>query len=76
MSDKPTKTTGGLTKVAQRLLRATSFTLDRTLAILGALFEEDSRIHAHASEFSIQGEETDMEILCVAGNAELTSMHH
>jgi len=79
-SGKPTKTKGGVTKVAQRLLGPTSFTLDRMLAILGALLEEndvDSRIHAHASEFSIPGEETDMEISRVAVYAaimELTSM--
>ena len=50
------------------------------LAILGALLEEndvDSRIHAHASEFSIPGEETDIEISRVAVYAtimELTSV--
>ncbi|KIJ93700.1 hypothetical protein K443DRAFT_684291 [Laccaria amethystina LaAM-08-1] len=79
-SGKSTNTKGGVTKVAQRLLGPTSFTLDRMLAILGALLEEndvDSRIHAHASEFSIPGEETDMEISRVAVYAaitELTSM--
>ena len=39
------------------------------LAILSALLEENnvnSRIHAHASEFSIPQEETDMEISHVA----------
>jgi origin recognition complex subunit 5 len=49
VSGKPTKTTRGLTKVAQRLLGTTLFMLDRMLAILGALFEEDYRVHAHAS---------------------------
>ena len=56
---KPTKTKGGLTKVAQHLLGPTSFTLDRML--LGVILEEngvDSRIHTHPSEFSIPGEET------------------
>ena len=79
-SGKPTTTKGGVTQVAQRLLGPTSFTLDRMLAILGALLEEtdvDSRIHAHTSEFSLPGEETDMEISHVAVYAavmELTSM--
>ena len=50
------------------------------LAILGALFQEndvDSRINAHASEFGIPGEETDMEISRVvvyAAIMELASM--
>ena len=55
-SGKPTKMKGVVTKVAQRLLSPTPFTLDRMLAILGALLEEnyvDSR--AHTSEFSIPG---------------------
>ena len=79
-SGKPTKTKGGVTKVAQRLIGPTSFTLDRMLAILGALLEEndvDSRIHGHTSAFSTPGEETDMEISRVAVYAaimELTSM--
>ena len=79
-SGKPTKTKGGVTKVAQRLLGPTSFTLDRMLAILGVFLEEndiDSRIHAHASEFSIPGQETDMEISHIAVYAaimELTSI--
>ncbi|EDR09875.1 uncharacterized protein LACBIDRAFT_318149 [Laccaria bicolor S238N-H82] len=79
-SGKPTKTKGEVTKVAQHLLGPTSFTVDRMLAIPGALLEEndvDSRIHGHASEFSIPGEETNMEISRVAVYAavvELTSM--
>ena len=40
-SGKPTKPKGRVTKVAQRLLGPTSFTLDRMLAILGALLEEN-----------------------------------
>ena len=64
-SGKPTKTKGGVMKVAQCLLGPTLFMLDRMLAILGALLEEndvDSRIHAHTSEFSIPREEMDVEI--------------
>ena len=67
-------------KVARRLLGPTSFTLDRMLATLGALLEEndvDSRINAHTSEFGIPGKETDMEISHVAVYAaimELASM--
>ena len=76
-SGKPTKMKGVVTKVAQRLLSPTPFTLDRMLAILGALLEEnyvDSRAH-----FRVQytGEGTDMEISRVAVYAaivELTSM--
>ncbi|KAG6815933.1 hypothetical protein H0H87_010093 [Tephrocybe sp. NHM501043] len=71
-------TTGGPTKVPQRLLGPVAFPLDRLLAILGALLEEndvDSRLPA--PEFSIPGEYTDMETSRVAiysAVTELTSM--
>ncbi|KAG6839865.1 hypothetical protein C0991_010999 [Blastosporella zonata] len=68
----------GPTKVPQRLLGPVAFPLDRLLAILGALLEEndaDSRLPA--PEFSIPGEYTDMETSRVAiysAVMELTSM--
>ena len=47
------------------------------IATLGALLEEndvDFRINAHASEFGILGEETDMEISRVAVNAAIMEL--
>ncbi|KAG6879298.1 hypothetical protein C0992_003783 [Termitomyces sp. T32_za158] len=68
----------GPTKVPQRLLGPVAFPLDRLLAILGALLEEnDVETRLPAPEFTIPGEYTDMEISRVAIYAavtELTSM--
>ncbi|KAH6918731.1 origin recognition complex subunit 5 C-terminus-domain-containing protein, partial [Coprinopsis sp. MPI-PUGE-AT-0042] len=55
--------TKGVTKVAQRLLGPSPFPLDRLLAILGALLEEnDADDRLPADEFAIPGEYSDMEI--------------
>ncbi|KAH9476054.1 Origin recognition complex subunit 5 [Psilocybe cubensis] len=68
----------GPSKVSQRLLGPTPFALDRMIAILGALLEEndaDSRISSDL--FNIAGEHTDMEIGRVgvfSSVIELTSM--
>ncbi|KAG6914474.1 hypothetical protein DXG01_017051 [Tephrocybe rancida] len=62
----------------KRLLGPVAFPLDRLLAILGALLEEnDADVRLPASEFSIPGEYTDMEASRVAiysAVVELTSM--
>ncbi|KAJ7054172.1 putative origin recognition complex, subunit 5-like protein [Mycena amicta] len=53
----------GVTKLPQRVLGPNSFALDRLLAILGALLEEnDVDRRPAAPEFSIPGEYTDFEI--------------
>ncbi|TFK36242.1 origin recognition complex subunit 5 C-terminus-domain-containing protein [Crucibulum laeve] len=50
-------------KIPQRLLGPAPFPLDRLLAILGALLEEnDAETRLPAPEFTIPGEYTDMEI--------------
>ncbi|KAG6901780.1 hypothetical protein C0995_008026 [Termitomyces sp. Mi166 len=71
-------TKSGPTKVPQRLLGPVAFSLDRLLAILGALLEEnDVESRLPAPEFSIPGEYTDMETSRVAVYSavmELTSM--
>jgi len=65
-------------KVPQRLLGPVAFALDRMIAMLGALLEEndiDSRLIPH--EFGVPGEFTDMEINRVgvfSAIMELTSM--
>ncbi|KAG6868402.1 hypothetical protein C0993_003638 [Termitomyces sp. T159_Od127] len=71
-------TKSGPTKIPQRLLGPVAFPLDRLLAILGALLEEnDVETRLPAPEFTIPGEYTDMEISRVAVYSavmELTSM--
>ncbi|EFI28402.1 hypothetical protein CC1G_13936 [Coprinopsis cinerea okayama7 len=64
---RPTQATGksksGVSKVSQRLVGPSPFPMDRLVAILGALLEEndaDSRLATE--EFAIPGEYTDMEI--------------
>lgn len=50
-------------QVPQRLLGPTPFPLDRLIAILGALLEDnDVDTRPHAPQFTIPGEYTDMEI--------------
>lgn len=65
-------------KVPQRLLGPVVFPLDRLLAILGALLEEnDVENRPHESCFELPGEQTDMELGRVhiyAAISELTSM--
>ncbi|KAF9549933.1 hypothetical protein CPC08DRAFT_674975 [Agrocybe pediades] len=68
---------GGPSKVAQRLLGPTPFTLDRMIAILGALLEENDAESRISSRLRIPGEHTDMEIGRVgvfSSVMELTSM--
>ncbi|KAF8884420.1 origin recognition complex subunit 5 C-terminus-domain-containing protein [Gymnopilus junonius] len=72
------KKSAGPSKVSQRLLGPTSFPLDRMLAILGALLEEnEAEWKLPSPQFTIPGEETDMDISRVgiyASVMELTSM--
>ncbi|KAG6808886.1 hypothetical protein H0H92_002472 [Tricholoma furcatifolium] len=68
----------GISKVPQRLLGPVAFPLDRMLAILGALLEEnDVETRLPEPKFTIPGEHTDMETSKVAIYStvmELTSM--
>ncbi|KZT08181.1 uncharacterized protein LAESUDRAFT_676836 [Laetiporus sulphureus 93-53] len=75
----PRKPKAGVASIPQRLLGPTSFTLDRLLAILGVLLEEnDADVRPPAPQYTFPGEYTDMEISRVAIYAqimELASMH-
>ncbi|KAK1235701.1 hypothetical protein PQX77_001072 [Marasmius sp. AFHP31] len=68
----------GPVKIPQPLVGASPFLLDRMLAILGALLEDnDVESRLPANEFSIEGERTDMEISRVGTYAsvmELTTL--
>ncbi|OSX57417.1 hypothetical protein POSPLADRAFT_1061624 [Postia placenta MAD-698-R-SB12] len=70
--------TGAGVKIPQHLLGPTAFPLDRLLAILGVLLEEnDAEARPLAPQFTLPGEYTDMEIsrLAVYGQImELASM--
>ncbi|KAK7052131.1 origin recognition complex subunit 5 C-terminus-domain-containing protein [Favolaschia claudopus] len=60
-----TKSGGGAEKAPQRVLGPNAFPLDRLLAILGALLEEndvDRRLPPPEPYYTIPGEETDVEI--------------
>ena len=60
-------TTGTAVKVPQRLLGPTAFPLDRMLAILGVLLEEnDVETRLVAPQYGLPGEYTEMEIARVA----------
>jgi len=71
---------GGPAKIPQRLLGPTSFPLERLVAILGVLLEEnDVDTRLPAKELTIPGEYTEMEIGRVqvyAAIMELTSMRY
>ncbi|KAF5370931.1 hypothetical protein D9615_009797 [Tricholomella constricta] len=71
-------TKAGPAMIPQRLLGPLAFPLDRLLAILGALLEEnDAETRLPAPEYTIPGEYTDMEISRVgiySAVMELTSM--
>ncbi|KAI0646244.1 origin recognition complex subunit 5 C-terminus-domain-containing protein [Trametes meyenii] len=71
-------TTGTAVKIPQRLLGPTTFPLDRLIAILGVLLEEnDADVRPAVSQYTLPGEYTEMEISRVALYAnivELTSM--
>ncbi|GJE92400.1 Origin recognition complex subunit 5 [Phanerochaete sordida] len=77
----PRKTTAkaAAVKIPQRLLGPMPFPLDRMIAILGVLLEEnDADIRPAAPEHTVPGEYTEMEISRVAvfaQVAELASMH-
>ena len=60
-------TTGTAVKVPQRLLGPTTFPLDRLLAILGVLLEEnDADVRPPTPQYAVPGEYTDVEISRVA----------
>ena len=60
-------TTGTAVKVPQRLLGPTTFPLDRMVAMLGVLLEEnDVETRLVAPQYSLPGEYTEMEIARVA----------
>ncbi|KAG7094025.1 hypothetical protein E1B28_007647 [Marasmius oreades] len=75
----PPKGSSGPVKIPQPLVGPSPFPLDRMLAILGALIENnDVESRLPAPEFTIPGEYTDMEISRVGTYAsvnELTSLH-
>ncbi|KAI0943786.1 hypothetical protein AcW1_002864 [Taiwanofungus camphoratus] len=65
----------GSVKIPQRLLGPTSFPLDRLLAILGVLLEEnDVEMRPPAPQYTLPGEYTDMEISRVAIYAEIMEL--
>ncbi|KAI0072526.1 hypothetical protein K474DRAFT_1650853 [Panus rudis PR-1116 ss-1] len=60
---RKTSARAGATKVPQRLLGPMTFPLDRMIAILGVLLEEnDTEIRLPAPEYTVPGEYTEMEI--------------
>ncbi|KAF9221234.1 small oligopeptide transporter [Gyrodon lividus] len=62
-SVSPKKMQMSVVKISQRLLGPATFPLDRLLAILGALLEEnDFESRPHDPRFELPGEYTDMEI--------------
>ncbi|EIW55782.1 uncharacterized protein TRAVEDRAFT_130191 [Trametes versicolor FP-101664 SS1] len=71
-------TTGTAVKIPQRLLGPTTFPLDRLIAMLGVLLEEnDADVRPAAPQYTLPGEYTEMEISRVALQAnimELASM--
>lgn len=70
-------TSGTAVKIPQRLLGPTTFPLDRLMAILGVLLEEnDADVRPVASQYTLPGEYTEMEIARVALYANVrTSLH-
>ncbi|KIJ14874.1 hypothetical protein PAXINDRAFT_78384, partial [Paxillus involutus ATCC 200175] len=74
-SVSPKKTQMSVVKISQRLLGPTTFPLDRLLAILGALLEEnDFESRPHDPRFELPGEYTDMEIGRIHVYAAITEM--
>ncbi|KAF9269119.1 hypothetical protein L218DRAFT_420523 [Marasmius fiardii PR-910] len=73
------KASGGSVKIPQHLVGPSPFPLDRMLAILGALLENnDAETRLPAPQFTIPGEHTDMEISRIGTYAsvnELISLH-
>ncbi|PPQ63747.1 hypothetical protein CVT24_004256 [Panaeolus cyanescens] len=77
-TQRTTKANVGPAKIPQRLIGPSPFPLDRMIAILGALLEEnDADTWIGSREFLIAGEQTDLETMRVgvlADVMELTSM--
>ncbi|EKM53224.1 uncharacterized protein PHACADRAFT_124702 [Phanerochaete carnosa HHB-10118-sp] len=75
----PRKTSAKASAIPQRLLGPMPFPLDRMIAILGVLLEEnDTDTRRPAPEYSVPGEHTEVEISRTATYAqvmELASMH-
>ncbi|OSD07949.1 hypothetical protein PYCCODRAFT_1402031 [Trametes coccinea BRFM310] len=68
-------TTGTAVKIPQRLLGPTTFPLDRLIAILGVLLEEnDAETRPVAPQYSLPGEYTEMEISRVALYAQVMEL--
>ncbi|EPT02035.1 hypothetical protein FOMPIDRAFT_141897 [Fomitopsis schrenkii] len=66
---------GAATKIPQRLLGPLSFALDRLLAILGVLLEEnDADVRPPAPQYAAPGEYTDVEISRVAIYAQVMEL--
>ncbi|KAH7925660.1 hypothetical protein BV22DRAFT_1194968 [Leucogyrophana mollusca] len=76
-SPKKSRSQSAVAKIPQRLLGPAAFPLDRLLAILGALLEEnDVETRPHAAEYKLSGEYTEMEVgraQVYAAISELTS---
>ncbi|THV00858.1 hypothetical protein K435DRAFT_818207 [Dendrothele bispora CBS 962.96] len=73
---KQTKPTSGPAKIPQRYLGPALFPLDRLIAILGALLEENDAPDSEdmPDEFTIPGEYTDMEVRRVGIYASITQL--
>ncbi|RPD65379.1 hypothetical protein L226DRAFT_567376 [Lentinus tigrinus ALCF2SS1-7] len=68
-------TTGTAVKIPQRLLGPTTFPLDRLIAILGVLLEEnDADTRPAAPQYTVSGEYTEMEIARVALHANIVEL--
>ncbi|KAI1798294.1 origin recognition complex subunit 5 C-terminus-domain-containing protein [Ganoderma leucocontextum] len=68
-------TTGTAVKLPQRLLGPTTFPLDRLIAILGVLLEEnDAETRPVAPQYTLPGEYTEMEIARVAVYASIVEL--
>ncbi|RDX41623.1 hypothetical protein OH76DRAFT_188022 [Lentinus brumalis] len=68
-------TAGTAVKIPQRLLGPTTFPLDRLMAILGVLLEEnDADVRPVAPQYTLPGEYTEMEIARVALYANIVEL--
>ncbi|KAM5531163.1 hypothetical protein V8D89_015184 [Ganoderma adspersum] len=68
-------TTGTAMKLSQRLLGPTTFPLDRLIAMLGVLLEEnDAETRPVAPQYTLPGEYTEMEIARVAVYANIVEL--
>ncbi|KAI0069946.1 hypothetical protein K474DRAFT_1702428 [Panus rudis PR-1116 ss-1] len=72
---RKTSTRAGAAKVPQRLLGPMTFPLDRMIAILGVLLEEnDTETRLSAPEYTVPGEYTEMEISRTAVYAQVNEL--